>query len=97
MIISSQQVSNIIKLQSVFKKQKVNETVAPSKTDILELSARVQELKLAKEMVLKFPDVRADKILELKKRIQEGTYQVSGEEVAAKMINRSLVDELVRR
>lgn len=98
MIISTQQVQSILKLQSSFVNKNRNlESIAVSKMDTLELSGRAQEMKLAKEMVLKSPEVRADKILELKKLIQEGNYQVSGNEIASKMINRSLVDELARR
>jgi flagellar biosynthesis anti-sigma factor FlgM len=73
------------------------EAVSDPKPDSLELSIGAQEMKLAKEMVLKSPDVRADKINGLKKQIQAGMYQVSSEEIASKMVERSLVDELARR
>lgn len=100
MIISNKQVQNILQLErinSLKKKEPLKETTVVSKNDSLVLSGRAQELNFAKEQVLKSPAVRADKIHELKKQIEEGNYQVSGDEVAAKMIGRSLVDELTGR
>lgn len=100
MIISNKQVQNILKLErinSLKKKEPLKETAAVSKNDSLVLSDRAQELNFAKEQVLKSPEVRADKIRELKKQIEEGNYQVSWDEVAEKMIGRSLVDELTGR
>mgnify|MGYP000853779822 CR=1 FL=1 len=100
MIISNKQVQNILQLErinSLKKKDALKETTAVSKNDSLVLSGRAQELNFAKEQVLKSPAVRADKIRELKSKIEAGKYQVSGEEVAAKLIGRSLVDELTGR
>ena len=68
-----------------------------SKTDSLALSSFDRDLRIAREQVLKSPEVRADKIVELKKQIQEGNYQVPAEHIVAKMIGRCLVDELAGR
>ncbi len=100
MIISNKQVQNILQLErinSLKKKAALKETASAGKNDSLVLSGRAQELNFAKEQVLKSPEVRADKILELKKQIEEGNYQVTGNDIAAKMIGRSLVDELTGR
>lgn len=100
MIISNKQVQNILQLEridSLKKKDALKDINAVGKNDSLVLSDRAQELNFAKEQVLKSPEVRADKICELKKQIEEGNYQVSGYDVASKMIGRSLVDELTGR
>lgn len=100
MIISNKQVQNILHLErinSLKKKAAYRETAAVEKSDSLVLSGRAQELNFAKEQALKSPEVRADKILELKQKIASGNYQVSGNDIAAKMIGRSLVDELTGR
>lgn len=97
MIISTSQVQTVLKLQRAYKNNCKVETVSTPKADSLQLSNRAQEMKMAKEMVLKSPDLRADKVNELKKQIQAGKYQVSSEEIASKMVDRSLVDELARR
>jgi len=98
MIISNQQVQSILKLQTTtLNKQKAADEVLKNKQDTLELSSCAQDLKSTKEIALKSPDIRTDKINELKSNIQAGRYQISGTEIALKMIDRSLVDELAGR
>lgn len=98
MIISAGQVQSLLKLQlNSYKKNTPVTSVSGLKADSLELSNRAKEMQLAKEITLKSPDVRADKISELKKQIKEGKYQVSAADIADKMIDRSLVDVLARR
>ncbi|NLW47347.1 MAG: flagellar biosynthesis anti-sigma factor FlgM [Firmicutes bacterium] len=100
MIISNKQVQNILQLErlnSLKKKTALKESAASGKNDSLVLSGQAQVLNFAKEQVLKSPEVRADKILELKKQIELGNYQVSGNDIASKIIGRSLVDELTGR
>ena len=98
MIISSQQVQNIMKVQR--NSQPTRKTARAGmnlKPDKLELSDQAREMKRTVDLVLKSPDVRADKVGELKKQIQAGTYQRSGAEIATKMVDRSLADELAGR
>jgi flagellar biosynthesis anti-sigma factor FlgM len=101
MIISNKQVQSILSMNQVTgakKKVGTTSTSTPvSKPDSLELSDRAQGLQFATEQVLKSPEVRAEKITELKKRIQDGTYQVSSSDIAQKMLGRSLVDEIAGR
>ncbi|NLJ34500.1 MAG: flagellar biosynthesis anti-sigma factor FlgM [Firmicutes bacterium] len=73
-------------------------SVAPGKraiTDSLTLSAEARELQRVKELALQAPAVRRQKVEEVQKRIKEGSYDVSGEEIAAKILTRLLVDELI--
>ena len=100
MIISNKQVQNILQLEwinSLKKKEALKESNAVRKNDSLVLSGQAQELNFAKEQALKSPAVRADKIRDLKRKIDEGNYRVSGNDIAAKIIGRSLVDELTGR
>ncbi|HYH03244.1 MAG TPA: flagellar biosynthesis anti-sigma factor FlgM [Bacillota bacterium] len=98
MIVSGQQVERLLKVQqTTYVKKRMDRIATGNKTDIFELSNYAQELKTATDLVLKSTEVRADKIDELKKQIKNGTYQISGTDIAAKMIDRSLVDELARR
>jgi flagellar biosynthesis anti-sigma factor FlgM len=99
MIISSQQVQNALKVQrNSFSPSKTTRSDRSFKTaDKLELSNRAQEVKKAMDLALKSPDVRADKIDEIKKQIQAGAYHRTGAEIASKMVDRSLVDEIAGR
>ncbi len=99
MIISSKQLQSILQLNQVSKTRKIDlqDQTTVNKADSLVLSSRAQELNFVKEQVLKSPEVRAERINELKKQIQDGNYQVSSNEIALKMISRSLADELAGR
>jgi negative regulator of flagellin synthesis FlgM len=98
MIISGQQVQCLLKAhQAGLSKRKPELVVAEGKTDKLELSNYAKEFKIATDLVLKSPDIRVDRVSNLKKQIVEGNYQVSGDDIAVKMFDRSLVDEIARR
>jgi negative regulator of flagellin synthesis FlgM len=100
MIISNKQVQSILQLDQVSagkKKVAAQDAASTKKTDSLVLSEKAQELNFTKDQVLKSPEVRVDRIGELKKQIQEGNYQISGDQIASKMIGRSLADELFGR
>ena len=40
------------------------------------------------------PDVRADKVEQLKNQIENGTYEIKSEEIAEKMLKDSLLNDL---
>jgi negative regulator of flagellin synthesis FlgM len=54
--------------------------------DTLEVSARGRELAKAQQAVEDAPDVRADKVAEIKKRIEDGTYHVPADVLARKLL-----------
>ncbi|SRR5581483_4559242 len=54
--------------------------------DTLEVSARGRELAKAQEAVDAAPDVRADKVADIKKRIEDGTYNVPADVLARKLL-----------
>lgn len=51
------------------------------------LSAKGKEMAQAKSVAMQSPDVREEKIAELKKRIAEGRYNVDPQKVADKMVD----------
>ena len=52
-----------------------------------EISSKAREFSQAKEVASKSPDVREEKIAELKRRIAAGTYQVNAQALADKMVD----------
>jgi negative regulator of flagellin synthesis FlgM len=54
--------------------------------DTLEISDRSRELARARQAVEDAPDVRADKVAEIKQRLEDGTYSVSPELLARKLL-----------
>ena len=60
--------------------------------DKVELSAESKEIKKINDVLEMTPDVRADRVAELKKQVQEDRYQVDSEAVAGKMIDQTIID-----
>lgn len=54
--------------------------------DQVSFSSVAKDLQTAKAAVANTPDVRADKIADIKARLEAGTYQVSGEAFADKIL-----------
>lgn len=61
-----------------------------------ETLAELKYVKNIKKAALTGLDVRKDRIALLKSMILKGNYPVSGEAIAEKMINRSLVDNILK-
>lgn len=105
MIISHSQLEKVLKAYgSSLAKTEKTEAQGRSKAtgldkkvikDSFTLSAEARELQAVKERALQAPEVRSEKVKAVQKKIAEGTYNVSGEEVADKMLTRLLVDELI--
>lgn len=57
-----------------------------SSADSVEISDRSRELARARQAVDAAPDVRAERVAEIKKQLEEGTYSVSPELLAKKLL-----------
>ncbi len=77
------QVGQIYKTDAKMKTQKVWKA---SDTDKVEISAFGKIYQIAKKAVNDVPDIREDKIAEIKARIDNGTYDVSAESFADKLL-----------
>ena len=58
----------------------------------VDLSTTAREIQTARGEVDKLPDVRDEKVQELRAQIEQGTYSVSAEDIAEKIVAESLVD-----
>jgi len=63
--------------------------------DRVELSQVATEIRHAKQFLSSLPDVREEKVAELKKQIDNGTYTPDEEKIAADMIKESILNELL--
>ncbi|TSA46783.1 MAG: flagellar biosynthesis anti-sigma factor FlgM [Deltaproteobacteria bacterium] len=68
--------------------------VATVATERVDLSAKAKEFQQIKQIVDQTPDVRLDKVNELKDLVQSGNYTVDSGKVAAKIMGQSLIDTL---
>jgi len=66
-----------------------------AREDNVILSPRAKAIQEAKQLLDAVPDVREERIAEIKKQIEAGTYQVDAGKVAAKMVEESLLNELL--
>ena len=80
------QVTQLYKTNSTKKTYKTSNAQAADK---LEISQIGRDYQIAKNAVAAAPDVRADKVNAIKQQLASGTYNVSMEEVADKLINSS--------
>ncbi len=66
--------------------KKIQQTGNPNASDRVEISQMGKDYQIAKQAVGSAPDIREDRVAELKAAIASGTYNVSDEEIADKII-----------
>ena len=64
------------------------------KTDTVVISETAKRVQDAKARLDAVPDVRSDKVAELKNQIENGTYEIKPDKIADKMIRDSLLNDL---
>lgn len=67
--------------------KKVNSEKKVSKDDTLEISQFGKELHVAKKAISETEDIRIDKVEAIKKQMQEGTYHVSDDALAERILD----------
>ena len=85
------------KVQSTYGKQgkntsAVSETKSSMKKDDITISSFAKEYQIVMKKLKDVPDVRAEKVNEILNKINSNTYDVSGKDVADKII-RSVFDK----
>jgi len=73
--------------------QKVEDKNLSGQDTIVNLSTASKEVQTAREIIASEPDVREDKVAELKKRMESGNYTVDNKAVAGKIVE-SFIDEI---
>lgn len=58
----------------------------------VDISSTAQEIQRVKQLINRLPDVREDRVQALKAQIDQGTYNVSGQDIADLIIRRALAD-----
>lgn len=64
-------------------------TITEEKVD---LSTTAKDIQQAKNALSQLPDVREEKVQAIKNQVNSGKYNVSGEDIAGKMVGESIVD-----
>ena len=80
--------NKINQMQSVSKINKVSKKGTVSQTDKVEISQAGKDYQVAKQAVKEASDIRVDLVNDIKERLANGTYNVSDEDFADKLLER---------
>ncbi|HIZ88906.1 MAG TPA: flagellar biosynthesis anti-sigma factor FlgM [Candidatus Mucispirillum faecigallinarum] len=99
MRIDSNMMSGMDTLEQTSRKRNVekvstneSQNTSAVESDVVSISEKGKDVSEMTRTLKELPDVRADKIADLKERIANGTYNVSGKDIAAKIVNTALED-----
>jgi negative regulator of flagellin synthesis FlgM len=84
------QVQDKDKVQTTPEKAEKQQT----KTDTVVLSDAAKRIQEAKKQLDAIPDIREDKVAQLKEQVENGTYEIDAEKIADKMLKDSLLNNL---
>lgn len=79
------QVNSVYQTNKVLKAEKVSKSSA---TDAVQISSVGQDYQIAKKAISETSDVRAEIVNSIKKRMETGTYEVSSETFADKLMEK---------
>jgi len=60
------------------------------------LSGKASDINKIRDIIREAPDVRADKVALLRKKIADGDYGVKGKDIADKMLREFLLEDLLK-
>jgi len=84
-------VNNIDNVMKVYKKEMstVNQKAKTEKKDKIEISEKARDYQFAINKAKELPDIREEKVASIKAAIEAGTYEVSAEKIADKILSKS--------
>ncbi len=88
-------------LKQIRQQQKTGETQSQDSSqrakeaDKVNLSTRARDVQQAAQALKAMPDVRAEKVQNVKMDVEKGTYKVDGPRVANGMLHESLENNLI--
>ena len=65
-----------------------------TKTDTVVLSDTAKTVQEAQTQLEQIPDVREEKVAELREQVESGTYEIDAEKIADKMLKEALLNDL---
>jgi negative regulator of flagellin synthesis FlgM len=95
--ISNEQAQQILSASGVKGAKAAKGTEGPgpaSASDAVSMSSMGQEIGKAMQALAGIPDIRADRVAELKAQIESGSYNVSGRDIAESVLRRA-ADQLL--
>ena len=84
-------IQSYIQVQQLYNTQKTNRTQKSTQTsfsDKLQISTMGKDIQTAKTALANTSDIREDKIADIKSAIKDGSYEISNESFADKLLER---------
>lgn len=69
---------------------------AAVKSDTVVISDAARRVQEARRQLDEIPDVREDKVAQLRNQVQNGTYEIDAEKIAGKMIKEGLLNDALK-
>jgi negative regulator of flagellin synthesis FlgM len=69
---------------------------APAKTDTVVISDAAKRIQEIRNQLDEIPDVREEKVAQLKNQIENGTYEINPGKIAEKIISEGLINDGVK-
>jgi negative regulator of flagellin synthesis FlgM len=66
------------------------------KADTVVISDAAKRVQEARRQLADIPDVREDKVSQLRSQIQNGTYEINADKIAGKMIKEGLLNDALK-
>ena len=66
------------------------------KSDTVVISETAKRIQAAQSQLETIPDVRSEMVADIKRRIEDGTYEIKPDKIAEKMIRESLLNDLFK-
>ena len=80
-------INHVSQLYQSTKVKSVGKTKKSSYQDAYEISQSAKDYQVAKNAIAESSDVREDRVAEMKEALASGTYNVTSQEIAEKMIS----------
>ena len=82
------------KVMAIYRNQQQNRIQGQEKgqKDTMRISGEARMVKEVRDLLQETPEVRQERVAELKEAVQNGEYKVDSKEVAEKMLQRIAVD-----
>jgi len=93
-----QRIPNLIKLKTGFKAGRhpgVSAADSARRNDKVVLSPKAREINDAKQKLMNMPDIRQQKVGDIRYQIKSGTYVVKGDKVAFHMLKESVLNQRI--
>jgi len=90
---------NVTKAMKVYNRTNNNSSQKASGVELpkdqLELSTKAKEFQVAMKAFKELPEIREAKVNEIKERLHQGSYNVSGQEIAERIFESIIIDKKI--